>query len=501
MQSTQLVSNPPICIIKKVCFAPSGSTLSPLTSPNVSTTSNPFPRINVTKLNTMSSSIINNILQSKRNLSESLSTNLVTKATQSSYCSLSRQNKRIAENYRDMVTQEQSLQKDLRRAETMARRIAQVLNQLFKDVTKIKQFMGNYGFTSTVGKDSDSTGLCETDLSTAIDTRQAWKNELKSMITMVYHYVEAQHLGNFRLLSDSPVATSSSGCNTQSSSSCCTLVYRSKFFYATPSGDCLSMPTTMGSPSGNSTAVEPAGDTTTDPVTDTPTSTPTGEMKTDTNSYYQSGVSNPDMGLRALWEMFVVDYRTTWEPVIAAHYAEGLTTDEYAAAIIIDNGLTNVARLAAHKAFMVALGYADELITVVHAGADANIAVDPATAWAVISLIDEIYDNTHSIDNIEDEADLPCVMKHFVELLELVRTSQNQNEREQQRIRYVRETSECNQAYYQDMYDDLTVVDMVKVNAQIQKAHRMCGDLDMLYADQMMEQPLFENGGMDGCCW
>lgn len=449
----------------------------------------------------------NNLLairQHKRKLSEHQKTNLITKATQSGYNALSRQDKRIAEHYRDMVTRETSLQNDLRRAETMARRIAQVLNQLFKDVTKIKQFMGNYGFANTVGKDSDSTGLCETDLSTAIDTRQAWKEELKNMITMTYHYVEAQHLGNYRLLSDSPPVSSSSSCNTAATAtSCCPLIYRSMFYYATPAGDCLSMPTTMGSHSGDSTAVQPSGDSTY-PVT---SSTP-GELKYPTNSYYQSGVSNPDMGLRKLWELYVLDYTVTWQGVVAAHFAEGLLTNEFAAAVTIDAGATNVAQIAALKAFMANLLYSEELITAIFVAADANIDFVVSTIFDDVdvtlddvTLLVDVYEHTHSIDNIEDESDLPCVMAPFVTLLENIRTAQHQNDREQQRINYVRETSECNQAYYQSMYSELTEVDMVKVNAQLQKGKRVCQELNMLYADEIMEQPLFEEGGMDGCCW
>jgi len=250
----------------------------------------------------------------------------------------------------------------------------------------------------------------------------------------------------------------------------------------------------MGSHSGDSTAVQPSGDST-DPVT----GSPSGELKDPTSSYYQSGVSNPDMGLRKLWEKHVLDYTETWKVVIDAHFAEGLQTEEFTAAVTTDAGATNVAQVAAQKAYLAALGYSEELIAAIFAAADADPNVD-VTAIDVTIIVD-VYEHTHSIDNIEDESDLPCVMAPFVQLLETIRTAQHQNDGEQQRINYVRETSECNQAHYQSMYDEMTEVDMVRVNAQLQKGKRVCQELNMLYADEMMDQPLFEDGGIDGCCW
>jgi len=432
----------------------------------------------------MPSSNILSIQKSQRKLAELQKTGIITRATQSSYNALSRQDKRIAEHYHDTVTREGSFQKDLRRAETMAHRIAQVIHQLFKDVTKIKQFMGNYGFSNTVGKDSDATGSLETDLSTAVDTRSAWKDELKNMITMLYHYVDAQHLGNYRILSDSP---------TTSDVSCGTRIYRSVFFYTTPVGDCLSIPSTMGGHSGDSVAVQPDGDT------NESTAAASTDTKDTTNSYNQIGVSNPDLGLRALWEKYVINSIDAWKVVVAAHYAEGLLTTEYTDAATTDGGVTNVAQVAAQKVYLANMGYSEALIAAIFVAADADPSVD--VTLIDVTSIDEAYTHTNSIDNIEDESDLPWVMRPFAQLLETIRTTQQLNDGEQQRICYARDTSECNQAYYQSMYDELTVVDMVKVSVQLQKGNQLCQNLNLLYADEMMNQPLFGDGGIDGNYW
>ena len=418
-----------------------------------------------------------------------------TKATQSGYGALSRQDKRRAEYQHDRVTQERSLQKDLRRAETMARRIAQVLNKLHKDMTKIKQHAASYTFTSTVGKDSDSTGLCESDLSAAIDTRQAWKEELKQMITMACHYVDAQYLGNYSILHSMPTpATSGDSCNTVTSSTCCPRVWRSKFYYATPSGDCLSMPSTMGSHSGDSTQVQPSGDTQ-DPVNPSPAA----EGKQTTNSYSQSGVSNPDLGMREMCELLADNVRETWEVLIAEHWSNGLLLESYTTAVTTDGGATNAARVAALKAHFQTEIYTAIVIDALFAALDADTTIDPATVD--VTLIDEVYTHVGTIDNVEDESDLPCIMASLVNMMNTIRNAQLQNDREQQRIQYVRETSECNEAFHQDAFDELTSVDMIEVDAKLKKTNEMCGDLEELYADQVSKQSLFGGAGLDGCCW
>ena len=134
------------------------------------------------------------------------------KATGSKYGALNRQEKRRAEYHHDRMTEEKSLQEDLRRAETMAKRIAQVLEQLRKDFNKMKNFAGNYNFANTVGTDSESSGLCQNDLSTAIDTRAAWKQELEKMLEMTWQYVDAQYLGDYAVLHTVPTTSNNATC-------------------------------------------------------------------------------------------------------------------------------------------------------------------------------------------------------------------------------------------------------------------------------------------------
>ena len=421
-----------------------------------------------------------------------------TKATQSGYGALSRQDKRRAEYQHDRVTQERSLQKDLRRAETMARRIAQVLNKLHKDMTKIKQHAASYTFTSTVGKDSDSTGLCESDLSTAIDTRQAWKEELKHMITMACHYVDAQYLGNYSILHSMPTpATSGDSCNTVSTSTCCPRVWREKFYYATPSGDCLSIPSTMGSHSGDSTQVQPSGDT------GSASTSPAADEKQTTNSYYQSGVSNPDLGMREMCELLVDNVLETWEALIQFHWNEGTQTEEFSAAVTTDAGATNATQVAVLEAYLLqeVVLFSETMLTeMFQPFKDDPTAITDLQNHTYTLTID-VHAHVNSIDNVEDESDLPCIFTHLVKKMNDIRDAQLKNDSEQQRIQYVRETSECNEAFHQDAFDELTSVDMIEVDAKLRKTNEMCGDLEELYADQVSKQSLFGGAGLDGCCW
>ena len=192
------------------------------------------------------SMVKNTIRAQQRKLREEMKDIVKQKATQSAYPALSRQDKRVAEFHHDRLTQEQSLQKDTKKAERLARRIAQILDQLRKDFNKIKNFLGNYNFANTVGQDSSCDGACAEDLSTAVDTRQAWKRELENMLTMVWHYVDAQHLGDYALLHQ-PESTSDPTCGSSSTPvNCCPKVYRPFFHYYTPDGDCLGMATEAG---------------------------------------------------------------------------------------------------------------------------------------------------------------------------------------------------------------------------------------------------------------
>ena len=252
----------------------------------------------------------------------------------------------------------------------------------------------------------------------------------------------------------------------------------------------------MGSHSGDSTQVQPSGDST-DPVT----FSPAAEEKQTTNSYSQSGVSNPDVGMREMCELLADNVLETWEVRIIKHWSEGVQKVEFIAAVTVDtNGVfTNVEQVEVMKGHLRQHGYPEKVITELFIEHVPDTTIDLASVS--ITLASDIHLHVGSIDNVEDESDLPCIFTHLVNKMNDIRGYQLQNDREQQRIQYVRETSECNEAFHQDAFDELTSVDMIEVDAKLRKTNEMCGDLEELYADQVSKQSLFGGAGLDGCCW
>ena len=434
----------------------------------------------------------------QRKLSSQMKDLVKTKATGSGYSALPRQQKRQAEHHRDEVTREQSLQKDLRRAETMARRIGQVVDKIRKDLNKIKNFVGDYNFTNTVGMDSNGTGLCESDLSAAIDTRQAWKMELKNMVTMLWHYADAQYLGDYAI-----AHTVDSASQNACTSVCCPKVYRSYFDYFTPRGDCLAMPSSAGGHSGDSTLVAPSGDS------GSASTNPAAENKDSPSGLGHSRVTNSDMKLRRLAKLLCGD-NDTWSEYIIDVLLVALGSTGFAAAFVQDdvnvdgnppantNRVTHLSTTLQTQLLLTeehALAILDALIS--------DTSLNPAVVIVDVTFVPVAsHAHIHSIDNIEDESDIGCIIHLLNQHMEDARNAQLQNDREQQRIQYVRETSECNQSFHQDAFDDLTHVDFSEVEAKYRTGKKLCSDLDVLYKDNCVTKQTFFNGvSKSGCCW
>lgn len=465
------------------------------------------------------------IRSQQRKLREELKTIVKQKATQSAYPSLSRQDKRIAEFHHDRLVQEQSLQKDTKKAERLARRIAQILDQLRKDFNKIKNFLGGYAFTSTVGKDSDCAGSSETDLSAAVDTRQAWKRELENMLTMVWHYVDAQHLGDYALM-HVPTSVSDSTCNSSTTATnCCPKVHRPYFHYYTPDGDCLSMAPQAGGASGDSTVVTPAGNYIDKNVqncvlgwsnTDTPSPAAEGNKPAPaTLKHFQ--ITNKDLEIRQLHNLLI------------GSAAGGVSTDSDAwfsflfANVNDPNNLANVdeasvkARIeelclpqAMLDVFEDAATYTDTATfysKIVSGGTygTATMATIPSTVSGDANEDDQwiaALAHAPTVCNVEDEPDLQFIFKVVSCVMDNIRSCQINNDREQQVIDYVRDVSECNEAYHQDVFSDMTSIDESELCQRYAVGKELCSDLDQLYKENCCtKQNFFNDVTLDGCCW
>lgn len=439
----------------------------------------------------------NVIARQQRKLRNEMKNLVKMRATCSKYSVLNRQEKRRAEYHHDRVTEEKSLQEDARRAETMANRIGQVLEQLRKDFNKMKNFAGNYNFTNTVGMDSQSSGTCQTDLTTAIDTRQGWKNELKNLIEMTWHYVDAQYLGNYAILHTPPGSASNGTCN---ANSCCPLVYRSAFHYVTPAGDCMSMPTSAGISSGNSEGV--TNNNIIDTSTDSETIEVIEENNTNTNattsvqsvgeqniqSYEPNArnhnkVTNCNLAIRTLFNMIINADEDTWVAYIQAEINKAL------AEIALD---PDTYPGDTEKATYIS-GYLLNTTCLPESLVNIFTTTELATN-SITSLTNDAKANLPTVDNVEDETDLQFIIKMLTERMNKIRKCQLMNDREKQRICYVRETSECNQAYHTDEFQRLTAYDESEVEVRSSTALELSVELDKLNATYCVtKQSFFKN--------
>ena len=427
------------------------------------------------------------------------------KATGSKYGALKRPEKRQAEYHHDRMSEEKSLQEDLRRAETMGKRIAQVLEQLRKDFNKMKNFAGNYNFANTVGTDSESSGLCQNDLSTAVDTRAAWKQELEKMLEMTWHYVDAQYLGDYAILHTVPTASNNAMCGSSAvATSCCPLVYRPAFHYITPAGDCLSMPASAGSASGDSSAVDggdiidsgrdgasieatPSDETAKDKTAVSPAAE---QGLASPSARNHSQVSNCNLALRNVYRLLVDADEPVWKAYLAAEVTNAKAESDFDSsaseadqATFIRNYLKNTTCLP--DAMVDAFTTPSEVV-------DGSFATEYSAA----------IDHAPTVSNVEDESDLQFIFKMLTERMEKIRKCQITNDREQQRIQYVRETSECNQAFHQVEFDRLTGFNDAEVDARYAAGAQMAADLDALKSQHSVtKQTFFNDIPLKGCCW
>lgn len=477
------------------------------------------------------------------------------KATQSRYASMDRSEKRVTEFHHDRLTQEQSLQKDCKKAERLARRIGQVLERLRKEFNKVKNHLGNYNFANTVGIDSTCGGACEEDLSTDIGTRQAWKRELESMLTMVWHYIDAQHLGDYAIGYQPEVAMDST-CNSSASTvvNCCPKVYRPFFHYYTPDGDCLALPSQVGSHSGDSSAVTPGGNfndvetrgcilgyKTIDAVN------PSAENKSDTASHKHFQITNKDHEIRQLWRLIVgssggeTANRAAWWSFLVANSIQAHALDstlvarntnpaepslqkyfedticlpskmsEFLAKVDISDGgthesiyfiLLDLAKGAGATAVTTG-GVSDAFITKTNPP-KVSTSYTPGTATLIngSGAFDESLKHAPTACNVEDESDLQFIFKLITCVMNSVRSCQINNDREQQVIDYVNEVSECNEAFHQDVFSDMTAIDESELSQKYAIGKELTVDLDSLNRENCCtKQNFFNDITLNGGCW
>lgn len=542
------------------------------------------------------SQVKNVIRNQQRKLSEEMKQIVNQKATQSRYSALSRSEKRVTEFHHDRLTQEQSLQKDCKKAERLARRISQILERLRKEFNKIKNHLGNYNFTNTVGMDSSCGGASSDDLSTDIGTRQAWKRELNNMLTMSWHYVDAQHLGDYAL-NHQPEHPNEYDATCHSSASnpllnSCPKVYRPTFHYYTPDGDCLAMPADAGSHSGDSTQVKSSTISyNQDGTANTNTKNYNGVHKTrscvlgyktgtfapgqdNLNQEYKDSpgtlksfqITNKDLEIRQLWRLLAApegpEKSGAWWNFLFANaynYKQNNLSDsaKWNLGTSVENTIENTLHLKEHfqNTLCLPIQMIERLTDIIHYDAGEDVltienmrsvlytlatqvqtGTNPALptlvsdaksgaggdAWledhyTLVLFNDEVSDSNGidssavtgsilssvpNICNVEDESDLQFIFKLITCVMNNVRSCQVNNDREQEVIDFVNEVSECNEAFHQDVFTDMTAIDESELGQRYVVGKELCKDLDGLYKENCCsKQNFFNDATLTNMSW
>jgi hypothetical protein len=467
---------------------------------------------------------LNTIIKSQQNKVRTEMSCIVQQlATQSKYPALSRQEKRVAEYNRMRVTQEQSLQKDTKKAERMGTAIGKLLDQLLKDFTEVKQILNDYRFVNTVGSDSstDSAANLVGDLSAAIDTREAWQQKLINKLTMVYHMVDAQMLGDYTLLHqpESAYVQTADGSGTGTAMQLkCPSVYRPYFHYYTPSGDCMFIPTQVGGHSGDATDVSSFttsihagsingnfngwGDNThSGPMHirqkavlgfKTGGVSPAAEgNKFAPQSHTHFQITNKDLEIRQLWRLIAQDATgeaNAWWSFLVANSYDAVT----------NHGVDNQPGLKSHFETNISLPQTminaldseengeDSVFKTLFEFFDNDINTNPVNAdrfnapAATQSNYTAALKHAPTIMNVEDESDLQFIIRLVVCLTDTIRGCQINNDRELAVIGYVEDVSQKNEAYYQDELTELTAIDENELRQCFSVGKELCSELDAL---------------------
>lgn len=399
-----------------------------------------------------------NIAQQKRKVNSELDAISMQLCTMSAYPALPRKEKREVEYHSDRAAQEAALQLDLEKGERIAKHIAQVVERLRADFEAIKAHLGSYDFANTTGPDSDAGGDCSADLTAALDTRQAWKERLCCLLQQMRNYVSQQRLGGYSILHVP-----------SSSSDCCPAAHREAFTFSAPHDDCLS-------------------------------------RKVNTQ------VSNPDLGIDQLYALLCMPTQVegeTWPEGDEAWYtflanivsSAGSATEAEVA--LVDAGLPQaLVDLIVHPAdaLLQSMGMPETpFVHLWHAGVVAppleyshfigsynETYLPEGYRWSDMSaLFPSLVPSTTGpaqAASIQTECDstFAFVRQAIVEKMDLVRQLQLTNDSERKTLVHMRDTSECNQAYYEQKQSDATRVDQAELQQRQRAGEAMLRSLDAL---------------------
>ena len=102
----------------------------------------------------------------------------------------------------------------------------------------------------------------------------------------------------------------------------------------------------------------------------------------------------------------------------------------------------------------------------------------------------------------KDETDLAPIIAEVVAMMNRVRKCQLQNDAERENLKFVKEASECNQAYHEESFGELTCIDETELGQRHDTGKKILTDLDMLSREFHcgQKQFFFTKMTWDGCC-
>jgi len=134
---------------------------------------------------------------------------------------------------------------------------------------------------------------------------------------------------------------------------------------------------------------------------------------------------------------------------------------------------------------------------------DFTVWVDDAgTLIPSTTVYPSILSTVPNIVNVEDESDLQFIFKVITCVMNNVRSCQLNNDREQEVVDFVNEVAECNEAFHQDVFTDMTAIDESELCQRYVVGKELCTDLDSLYKENCVsKQSFFNDITLTNICW
>jgi hypothetical protein len=141
----------------------------------------------------------------------------------------------------------------------------------------------------------------------------------------------------------------------------------------------------------------------------------------------------------------------------------------------------------------------------VAAGGDGSLTshLNTLYGWRHGKAHETFLDLAPAVSQIADESDesFTAVKDAVVAKMNEIRKAQLQNDADKKTIAYVRDVSECNEAYHEQVYGEHTAIDESELCKRYDVGSAMLTDLDNMYRENCVsKQSFFKDITFKGCC-